>query len=418
MHQEAKRLTYLDNNATTAIAPEVFEAMVPYLTELYGNPSSAYAFGKRVGASLIAAREKVAALINADPKEIFFTSCGTESDNTAIWSALRTTGKKHLITTAVEHSAIMNQGEYLETQGYKVTWLKVDQHGMLDLKELENSIHEDTGVVSIMTANNETGVIFPIKEIAEICHKKGVLFHTDAVQCPGKIAIDVRDTNVDFLSLSGHKLHAPKGVGVLFVKRRTKLLPYVIGGGQERGKRGGTENVASIVGLGKAAELSLASLNDEQTRVRALRDKFEKVLESKLPNIYINGKRDARLPNTSNIAFDFVEAEAILLRLDLEGICCSSGSACTTGSLDPSHVLSAMGLTPARARSCVRFSFSHYNTEADVDYALKVIPPIIEKLRAMSPLNPSHTDNHDYDVEAAREKEEKLMAETMAKINE
>ncbi len=418
MHQEAKRLTYLDNNATTAIAPEVFEAMVPYLTELYGNPSSAYAFGKRVGASLIAAREKVAALINADPKEIFFTSCGTESDNTAIWSALRTTGKKHLVTTAVEHSAIMNQGEYLETQGYKVTWLKVNSEGELDLKELENSIHEDTGIVSIMTANNETGVIFPIKEIAEICHKKGVLFHTDAVQCPGKIKIDVRDTNVDFLSLSGHKLHAPKGVGVLFVKRRTKLLPYVVGGGQERGKRGGTENVASIVGLGKAAELSLASLNDEQTRVRALRDKFEKTLEEKLPNIYINGKRDARLPNTSNIAFDFVEAEAILLRLDLEGICCSSGSACTTGSLDPSHVLSAMGLTPARARSCVRFSFSHYNTEADVDYALKVIPPIIEKLRAMSPLNPNHTDNHDYDVEAAREKEEKLMAETMAKINE
>lgn len=418
MHQEAKRLTYLDNNATTAIAPEVFEAMVPYLTELYGNPSSAYAFGKRVGASLIAAREKVAALINADPKEIFFTSCGTESDNTAIWSALRTTGKKHLITTAVEHSAIMNQGEYLETQGYKVTWLKVDQHGMLDLKELESSIHEDTGVVSIMTANNETGVIFPIKEIAEICHKKGVLFHTDAVQCPGKIALDVRDTNVDFLSLSGHKLHAPKGVGVLFVKRRTKLLPYVVGGGQERGKRGGTENVASIVGLGKAAELSLASLNDEQTRVRALRDKFESTLKAKLPNIYINGEGSPRLPNTSNIAFDFVEAEAILLRLDLEGICCSSGSACTTGSLDPSHVLSAMGLTPARARSCVRFSFSHYNTEADVDYALKVIPPIIEKLRAMSPLNPSHTDNHDYDVEAAREKEEKLMAETMAKINE
>lgn len=418
MHQEAKRITYLDNNATTAVAPEVFEAMVPYLTELYGNPSSAYAFGKRVGASLTAAREKVAALLNADPKEIFFTSCGTESDNTAIWSALRSTGKKHLVTTAVEHSAIMNQGEYLETQGYKVTWLKVDAQGQLDLKELENSIHEDTGIVSVMTANNETGVIFPIKEIAEICHKKGVLFHTDAVQCPGKVKLDVRDSNVDFLSLSGHKLHAPKGVGVLYVKRRTKILPYVIGGGQERGKRGGTENVASIVGLGKAAELAVANLHDEQTRVRALRDKFEKTLEAKLPHIYINGHRDSRLPNTSNIAFDFVEAEAILLRLDLEGICCSSGSACTTGSLDPSHVLSAMGLTPARARSCVRFSFSHYNTEAEIDHALAVIPPIIEKLRAMSPLGPEHTDNHDYDVEAAREKEEKLMAETMAKINE
>lgn len=418
MHQEAKRLTYLDNNATTAVAPEVFEAMVPYLTELYGNPSSAYAFGKRVSASIVAAREKVAALLNADPKEIFFTSCGTESDNAAIWSALRTSGKKHLITTAVEHSAIMNQSEYLETQGYKVTFLPVDSEGMIDLKQLESSIHEDTGVVSIMTANNETGVIFPIKEISEICHKKGVLFHTDAVQCPGKIKLDVRDTNVDFLSLSGHKLHAPKGVGVLYVKRRTKFLPYVVGGGQERGKRGGTENVASIVGLGKAAELALATLDDEQTRVRALRDKFETTLKAKLPNIYINGEGSPRLPNTSNIAFDFVEAEAILLRLDLEGICCSSGSACTTGSLDPSHVLSAMGLTPARARSCVRFSFSHYNTEADIDYALKVIPPIMEKLRAMSPLNPDHTDNHNYDVEAAREKEEKMMAATMAKINE
>jgi cysteine desulfurase len=418
MHQVAKRVIYLDNNATTAVAPEVFEAMVPYLTELYGNPSSAYSFGKRVSASVAAAREKVAALLNADPKEIFFTSCGTESDNTAIWSAIRTTGKKHLVTTAVEHSAIMNQGEYLESQGYKVTWLPVDSQGQLDLKQLEEAIHDDTAIVSVMTANNETGVIFPIKEISEICHKKGVLFHTDAVQCPGKIKLDVRDTNVDFLSLSGHKLHAPKGVGVLYVKRRTKLLPYVIGGGQERGKRGGTENVASIVGLGKAAELAAANLNDEQTRVRALRDRFEKTLLEKLPDIYINGKRDTRLPNTSNIAFDFVEAEAILLRLDLEGICCSSGSACTTGSLDPSHVLSAMGLTPARARGCVRFSFSHFNTDADIDHALKVIPPIIEKLRLMSPLSSAHRDNHDYDVEAAREKEEKLMAETMAKINE
>lgn len=418
MHQEAKKITYLDNNATTAVAPEVFEAMVPYLTELYGNPSSAYTFGKRVGASLATAREKVAALLNADPKEIFFTSCGTESDNAAIYSAVRTTGKKHIVTTSVEHSAIMNQGEYLESQGYRVTWLGVDAEGQLDLKQLEDSIHEDTAIVSVMTANNETGVIFPIKEIGEICKRKGVLFHTDAVQCPGKIKLDVRDTNVDFLSLSGHKLHAPKGVGVLYVKRRTKLLPYVIGGGQERGKRGGTENVASIVGLGRAAELAVANLNDEQTRVRTLRDRFEKELEARLSHIYINGKRDSRLPNTSNIAFDFVEAEAILLRLDLEGICCSSGSACTTGSLDPSHVLSAMGLTPARARSCVRFSFSHYNTEADINHALNVIPPIMEKLRSMSPLGPEHPDNHNYDVVAAREKEEKLMAATMAKINE
>jgi cysteine desulfurase len=246
-----------------------------------------------------------------------------------------------------------------------------------------------------------------------------VLFHTDAVQTPGKIDLrHVAKSDIDLLSLSGHKLHAPKGVGVLYAKKRTKLVPYVIGGGQERGKRGGTENVASIVGLGRASELALQNLGDEQARVRGLRDRFENSLTERLPNLYINGRRDSRLPNTSNIAFDFVEAEAILMSLDAQGICASSGSACTTGSLDPSHVLSAMGMTPARARSCVRFSFSHYNTDADIDAALQILPPMIEKLRAMSPLNPEHTDNFAYDVEAAREKEEKMMAATMAAINE
>jgi len=257
-------------------------------------------------------------------------------------------------------------------------------------------------------------------EKANSAHKgKGPFFHTDAVQTPGKIDLrHVAKSDIDFLSISGHKLHAPKGVGVLYVKRRTKVVPYVIGGGQERGKRGGTENVASIVGLGRAAELALERLADEQVRVRGMRDRFEETLLARLPHIYINGRRDQRLPNTSNIAFDFVEAEAILMRLDKLGICASSGSACTTGSLDPSHVLSAMGLTPARARSCVRFSFSHFNTEADIDYALEVIPPMIEELRAMSPLGPEHPDNFAYDVAAAREKEEKLMAQTMAAINE
>ena len=419
MHATRPEVVYLDNNATTRVAPEVFEAMVPFLTEYYGNPSSAYSFGKLVEGHLKEAREKVAALLGCTAKEIIFTSCGTESDNMAIWSALQTSGKRHIVTTQVEHSAIMNQTDVLERMGFGVTRLPVRPDGTLSVSDVEKAIRDDTGVVSIMWANNETGILFPVEEIATVCKKKGVLFHTDAVQTPGKIDLrHVAKSDIDFLSLSGHKLHAPKGVGVLYVKKRTKIVPYVIGGGQERGKRGGTENVASIVGLGRAAELALERLDEEQTRVRALRDSFEEALLARLPNLYINGKRDQRLPNTTNIAFDFVEAEAILLKLDLSGICASSGSACTTGSLDPSHVLSAMGLTPARARSCVRFSFSHYNTQAEIDHALAVIPPMIEGLRAMSPLGPDHTDNHNYDVGAAREKEEKMMAATMAAIND
>jgi cysteine desulfurase len=419
MHATRKDVVYLDNNATTRVAPEVFEAMVPFLTDYYGNPSSAYSFGKRVEGHLKEAREKVAALLGCTPKEIIFTSCGTESDNAAIWSALQTTGKKHVVTTQVEHSAIMNQTEWLEKNGYGVTRLPVAADGTLKVSDVESAIRDDTAIVSIMWANNETGIIFPVEEIAALCKKRGVLFHTDAVQTPGKIDLrHVAKSDIDLLSLSGHKLHAPKGVGVLYAKKRTKLVPYIIGGGQERGKRGGTENVASIVGLGRAAELALATLDDEQTRVRGLRDRFENTLIEKLDHLYINGRRDQRLPNTTNIAFDFVEAEAVLMQLDHVGICASSGSACTTGSLDPSHVLSAMGLTAARARSCVRFSFSHYNTDADIDYALSVLPPMIQKLRAMSPLNADHPDNFNYDVEAAREKEEKMMAQTMAAINE
>src|SRR5271155_4255049 len=393
-------VVYLDNNATTRIAPEVFEAMVPFLTEYYGNPSSAYSFGKLVEGHLKEAREKIATLVGCTPKEIIFTSCGTESDNMAIWSALQTSAKRHVVTTQVEHSAIMNQTEQLERMGFGVTRLPVQPDGTLDVAEVEKAIRDDTGVVSIMWANNETGVMFPVEEIASLCKRKGVLFHTDAVQTPGKIDLrHVAKSDIDLLSMSGHKLHAPKGVGVLYVKRRTKVVPYVIGGGQERGKRGGTENVASIIGLGRAAELAIETLGDEQSRVRAMRDLFEENLMQRLPHLYINGNREHRLPNTSNIAFDFVEAEAILVRLDKKGICVSSGSACTTGSLDPSHVLSAMGLTPARARSCVRFSLSHYNRDADIDYALETIPPMIEELRAMSPLSPDHRDNFAYDVE-------------------
>lgn len=403
----SKKVVYFDNNATTRIAPEVVEAMLPFLTELWGNPSSAYAFGAQVHGHVEKAREQVAALVNADPKEVVFTSCGTESNNTAIHSALvMNPGKKHVITTAVEHSANMNFGDYLQRRGFDVTYLPVESDGSLDIHRLEKSIRPDTAIVSCMYANNETGVLFPIAEIAAICRSKGVLFHTDAVQVPGKLKIDVRELGVDFLSLSAHKLHAPKGIGMLYVKRRTKFQPYLIGGHQERGRRGGTENVANIVAFGRAAELAMATLHEENTRVRALRDRLEDTILAKIPNTVRNGNRQNRLPNTANIAFDFVEAEAILLLLDGLGICASSGSACTTGSLDPSHVLTAMGLPPMRARGSVRFSLGIYNTEEEVDYVLQHLPGIIQKLRDISPLNPEHPDNDQYDIQAAREKHE------------
>jgi cysteine desulfurase len=412
---ETHKVYYFDNNATTRVAPEVVDAMIPFLREMWGNPSSAYAFGAQVHGHVEAAREQVAALINADPKEIIFTSCGTESNNSAIHSALLTNpAKRHVITTAVEHSANINFGEYLEKRGYDVTYLPVDSDGHLDLGLLDKSIRPDTAIVSIMWANNETGVIFPIEEIAAICRSKGVLCHTDAVQTPGKLKIDVRALGVDFLSLSAHKLHAPKGIGLLYVKRRTKYQPYVIGGHQERGKRGGTENVANIVGFGRAAEIASATLEDENTRVRALRDKLENFVLTNIPNTIRNGAKEPRLPNTTNICFEFVEAEAVLLLLDKAGICASSGSACTTGSLDPSHVLSAMGISPMRARGSVRFSLGIYNTDEEVDHLIKTLPPIIARLRAISPLNPTHPDNDQYDIEAARVKHEKDLAEAQA----
>jgi cysteine desulfurase len=412
---ETHKVYYFDKNATTRVAPEVVDAMIPFLREMWGNPSSAYAFGAQVHGHVEAAREQVAALINADPKEIIFTSCGTESNNSAIHSALLTNpAKRHVITTAVEHSANINFGEYLEKRGYDVTYLPVDSDGHLDLGLLDKSIRPDTAIVSIMWANNETGVIFPIEEIAAICRSKGVLCHTDAVQTPGKLKIDVRALGVDFLSLSAHKLHAPKGIGLLYVKRRTKYQPYVIGGHQERGKRGGTENLSNIVGFGRAAEIASATLEDENTRVRALRDKLENFVLTNIPNTIRNGAKEPRLPNTTNICFEFVEAEAVLLLLDKAGICASSGSACTTGSLDPSHVLSAMGISPMRARGSVRFSLGIYNTDEEVDHLIKTLPPIIARLRAISPLNPTHPDNDQYDIEAARVKHEKDLAEAQA----
>lgn len=377
-----RRTYYFDNNATTRVAPEVVAAMTPFFTELWGNASSAYTFGNQVVKDMDLAREKVAALIGADPREIVFTSCGTEANNTALHSAVVTQpGKRHVLTTAVEHSANIKYCEYLRRRGYDVTFLPVESDGSLDLHLLEKSIRPDTAIVSVMWANNETGVLFPLEEIAAICRSKGVLYHTDAVQVPGKLKVDVDELGVDFLSLSAHKLHAPKGVGLLYCRYTAPFHSYLIGGGQEKGRRGGTENVPYIVGFGRAAELALASVHDENTRIRALRDRLEQTILSTIPDTSRNGGRDARLPNTSNLTFGGCEAEGILLLLDREGICVSSGSACTTGSLAPSHVLTAMGLSPARAKGSVRFSLGIYNTAEDVDYLLEKLPPIIALLR-------------------------------------
>jgi cysteine desulfurase len=384
MNQPA--IYYFDNNATTRVAPEVVDAMIPFLREQWGNPSSTYVFGRQVGEHVDQARAKVAALINAEPREIIFTSCGTESNNSAIHSALVTQPeKRHVLTTAVEHSANTHFCALLQKRGYSVTYLPVAADGALDLRQLEAAIRQDTAIVSVMWANNETGVVFPVRDIATICRRKGVLFHTDAVQTPGKLKIDVRELDADFLSLSAHKLHAPKGIGLLYVKRRVKYQPYVVGGGQERGRRGGTENVPSIVAFGRAAELAMASLHDENTRVRALRDRLEDGILAGIAGSSRNGAKEPRLPNTSNLAFDGVEAEGILMLLDQAGICASSGSACTTGSLDPSHVLTAMACSAARARSSIRFSLGIYNTGEEVDYVLQHLPGIIAKLRDNAP---------------------------------
>lgn len=376
---------YFDNNATTRVAPEVVEAMLPFLREQWGNPSSVYGFGRQLRKPLEAAREKVAALINAEPREIIFTSGGTESNNAAIHSALVTQSqKRHVLTTAVEHSANLKLCEHLKKTGFEVTLLPVDAEGRIDLHLLEKSIRPDTAIVSAMWANNETGVLFPIQEIAAICCSKEVLFHTDAVQAPGKLKINVNEVSVDFLSLSAHKLYAPKGMGALYVKRGVKYQPYVIGGGQEQGRRGGTENVAGIIGFGCAAEIAMARVEEVNTRVQALRDKLEGGILKSISGVMRNGAREERLPNTSNLSFEGLEAEGILLSLDELGICASSGSACTSGTLDPSHVLMAMGCSMERARGSIRFSLGIYNTAAEVDFVLEKLPAMIAKLRARS----------------------------------
>jgi cysteine desulfurase len=385
----SERVYYFDNNATTRVAPEVVEAMVPFLTERWGNPASAYRFGHDVAPQVDAARERVAALIGAAPKEIIFTSCGTESINTAIYSAcLARPAKRHLITTAVEHSATLKCCEVMRRRGYQVTRLPVDRDGALDLHRLDQAIRPDTAIVSVMWANNETGVIFPVAEAAAICRSRGVPFHSDAVQAASKERIDVHESGADFLSLSAHKLHAPKGIGALYVRAGTKFHPYLVGGPQERGRRAGTENVPSIVAFGRAAELALRHLDDQRNRVRSLRDHLETTILARIPGATLNGAPAPRLSNTTNIAFEGVEAEAILILLDREGICASSGSACTTGSLAPSLVLTAMGLTPERARSSVRFSLGVYTTREEVDFLLLHLPGMVSQVRLSSPLPP------------------------------
>jgi cysteine desulfurase len=383
------QVIYMDNNATTRVAPEVVEAMMPYLTEAYGNPSSMHTFGGLVGQALKKARRQVAALLGADEEEITFNSCGTESDSTAILSAIRTyPERRHVITTRVEHPAVKNLCENLETvtgHKYRVTKLKVDSEGMLDMDEYEAALTEDTAVVSVMWANNETGVIFPIAEMARMAKERGILFHTDAVQAVGKIAIDLGSMDIDFLSISGHKLHAPKGVGVLYIKRGTLFVPFMAGGHQEHGRRGGTENVASIVGLGRACELAAEKMAEENSRVRKLRDRLEESLLSSIPKSMLNGHKTNRLPNTANISFEYVEGEAILLHMNQHGICASSGSACTSGSLEPSHVLRAMGVPFTAAHGSIRFSLSVYNTEEEIDMVIGSMPTIIENLRKLSP---------------------------------
>lgn len=388
----ADNVVYLDNNATTMVAPEVYETMAPYFTEFYGNPSSMHSFGGQVGVAVDRARQQVASLIGCESAELVFTSCGTESDSTAILSALKANpDKRHVITTRVEHPAVKNLCENLGAMTgtkYRVTMLKVSEDGLVDFDEYVNALSEDTAIVSIMWANNETGVIFPVPEMAKAAKERGILFHTDAVQAVGKIPINLQELDIDYLSMSGHKLHAPKGVGILYVKRGTAYAPFMTGGHQEHGRRAGTENVASIIGLGKACELAGEMMEEENTRVKALRDKLEHGLMSTIPRSILNGNKEQRLPNTTNISFEYVEGEAILLHMNRYNICASSGSACTSGSLEPSHVLRAMGVPFTAAHGSIRFSLSVYNTEEEIDFVLEKMPAIIAELREMSPFWP------------------------------
>ena len=377
---------YFDNNATTAVAPEVVDAMLPFLKTLYGNPSSIHHFGGQVMAHVDKAREQLASLLGAAPSEIIFTSCGTESDNAALRSAVFTQPKRtKIVISQIEHPAILNTAKDLERSGVTVAVIPVDEHGRLDMDFAKEEIDENTALVSVTWANNEIGNIFPVRELAEMAHAKGALFHTDAVQAVGKVPINLATDGIDFLSLSGHKLHAPKGVGALYVRRGIRFHPFVIGGHQENGRRAGTENVASLVGLGAAAELAKANMEKENTFVRSRRDTLEQGVVATIKDVRVNGDVANRLPNTTNISFEYIEGESILMLLDQFGICASSGSACTTGSLEPSHVLRAMALPYTAAHGAIRFSFSRYNTMDEVQFTLEKLPPIIARLREISP---------------------------------
>ncbi|MCK4738590.1 MAG: cysteine desulfurase NifS [Deltaproteobacteria bacterium] len=379
---------YLDHNATTPILPEVFDAMVPYLKEEWGNPSSIHWAGRGPRKALDDAREKVAELLNCSPVEIIFTSSGSESDNLAIKGTAYSKKSKgnHIITTKVEHPAVLSTCKYLEREGFEVTYLGVDADGMISLDELKSAITDKTILITIMMANNETGVIFPIEEIGQIARERKIVFHTDAVQGAGKIAIDTKTLNADLITISGHKLYGPKGVGLLYVKRGARVVPLIHGGHHERNRRGGTEDLAGIVGFAKAFEIALRDMKKEEEHLIELRTRLEEGLSEKIPHVKLNGHKDKRLPNTANISFEFVEGESLLLSLDMLGVAASSGSACTSGSLEASHVLIAMGLTPELYHGSIRFSFGRSNTMEDVEFIIEKMPPIVERMRSMSPL--------------------------------
>lgn len=388
------KTVYLDNNATTSVAPEVVDAMQPFFRDLWGNPSSMHVFGGQVKTHIEEARAKVAALINADPSEIIFTSCGTESDNMAVRGAAESAGTRlNVVTTRVEHPAVLGPCRYLGERGHRLHEIGVDAAGQLDLVQLGEALRDGPAITSVMWANNETGVIFPIREVASMVKAAGGVMHTDAVQAVGKLPIDVKRIPVDMLSLSGHKLHAPKGIGALYIRKGTRLQPFMLGGHQEDNRRAGTENVPYIVGLGRAAELARESMAREMSEVSALRDRLEAGLLAACPDTRVNGDRNNRLPNTANISFEYIEGEAILYSLSDVGIAASSGSACTSGSLEPSHVLRAMGVPFTAVHGSVRFSLSRFTSQEEVDYTLRQIPPIIAKLRAMSPFGKGKLGN-------------------------
>ena len=384
------RKVYLDNAATTALSPKVLEKMMPYLTDIYGNASSPHSFGQTARIGVEHAREQVARAINADPSEIVFTGCGTESDNTVLFGVAERYAKKgdHIITTNVEHHAILHSCAALEKKGIKVTYLPVDKDGLITPEQVRDAITDKTILVSVMFANNEVGTIMPIPEIAAVCHEKGVLFHTDAVQAAGHVPIDVKAMGIDMLSISGHKFHGPKGVGVLYERKGIRLPSYIIGGEQEKGRRAGTENVAGIVGLGEALELAVTNMSETSARMTRMRDRLIEGIEATIPEVKLNGHRTKRLPNNVNFSIKYIEGESILLMLDMAGIAASSGSACTSGSLDPSHVLLALGLTHEVAHGSVRLTLGDDTTDEDIDYVLETLPKVAHRLRAMSPISP------------------------------